>query len=54
MNQFKIFDKNLNALNNGENVSLLKDFTDTIVDVEYNDTLKRFAILGKKRIYFYR
>ena len=30
-NQFKIFDKNLNALNNGENVSLLKDFTDTIV-----------------------
>lgn len=52
-NQFKIFDKNLNALNNGENVSLLKDFTDTIVDVEYNDTLKRFAILGKKRIYFY-
>lgn len=52
-NQFKIFDKNLNALNNGENVSLLKDFTDTIVDVEYNDTLKRFAILGKQRIYFY-
>ena len=52
-NQFKIFDKNLNALNNGENVSLLKDFTDTIVDVESNDTLKRFAILGKKRIYFY-
>ena len=52
-NQFKIFDKNLNALNNGENVSLLKDFTDTIVDVEYNDTLKRFAVIGKQRIYFY-
>ena len=52
-NQFKIFDKNLNVLNNGENVSLLKDFTDTIVDVEYNDTLKRFAILGKQKIYFY-
>lgn len=52
-NQFKIFDKNLNALNNGENISLLKDFTDTIVDVEYNDTLKRFAILGKQKIYFY-
>ena len=52
-NQFKIFDKNLNALNNGENVSLLKDFKDTIVDVEYNDTLKRFAIIGKQRIYFY-
>ena len=52
-NQFKIFDKNLNALNNGENVSLLKDFTDTIVDVEYNDTLKRFAIIGIQTIYFY-
>ena len=52
-NQFKIFDKNLNALNNGENVSLLKDFKDTILDVEYNDTLKRFAIIGKQRIYFY-
>lgn len=52
-NQFKIFDKNLNALNNGENVSLLKDFKDTIVDVEYNDTLKRFAVIGKQTIYFY-
>ena len=52
-NQFKIFDKNLNALNNGENVSFLKDFTDTIVDVEYNDTLKRFAIIGIQTIYFY-
>lgn len=52
-NQFKIFDKNLNALNNGENVTLFKDFTDTIVDVEYNDILKRFAIIGKQNIYFY-
>lgn len=52
-NQFKIFDKNLNALNNGENVTLFKDFTDTILDVEYNDTLKRFAIIGIQNIYFY-
>lgn len=52
-NQFKIFDKDLNALNNGENVTLFKDFTDTIVDVEYNDTLKRFAIIGTQNIYFY-
>lgn len=52
-NQFKKFDKNLNALNNGEKVTLFKDFTDTIVDVEYNDTLKRFAIIGIKNIYFY-
>lgn len=52
-NQFKIFDKNLNALNNGENVTLFKDFTDTILDVEYNDTLKRFAIIGIQSIYFY-
>ena len=52
-NQFKIFDKDLNALNNGENVSLFKDFTDSIVDVEYNDTLKRFAIIGKQDIYIY-
>ena len=52
-NQFKIFDKNLNALNNGKKVTLFKDFTDTILDVEYNDTLKRFAILGKQKIYFY-
>lgn len=52
-NKFKIFDKDLNALNNGENVSLFKDFTDTIVDVEYNDTLKRFAIIGIQDIYFY-
>lgn len=52
-NQFKIFDKNLNALNNGKNVTLFKDFTDTILDVEYNDTLKRFAIIGIQNIYFY-
>ena len=52
-NQFKIFDKNLNALNNGKKVTLFKDFTDTILDVEYNDTLKRFAIIGIKNIYFY-
>lgn len=52
-NQFKIFDKDLNAINNGENVTLFKDFTDTILDVEYNDTLKRFAIIGIQRIYFY-
>ena len=52
-NQFKIFDKDLNALNNGENITVFKDFTDTIVDVEYNDTLKRFAIIGKQNIYFY-
>lgn len=52
-NQFKIFDKDLNAINNGENVTLFKDFTDTILDVEYNDTLKKFAIIGIQRIYFY-
>ena len=52
-NKFKVFDKNLNALNNGGKVSLFKDLTDTIIDVEYNDNLKKFAVIGLQTLYFY-
>ena len=52
-NKFKVFDENLNALNDGNEVTLFENFPETIVDVEYNKTEDKFAIIGANTLYIY-